>query len=271
MEDLVSELDKYIYKNYNYLILDCENFDFCVNDLLELYPFSHNFFSIEELLNRREEINYFQNPFFVYNTLMDKIEYGYFLDDYSNEEGARIDYLMDNLRGDANYICNTISHLCTTVLSFIDNQLNDKNQIIFNEIKTLISNELKNQLTLPATNNKNKKQRTQKTYIIKEKSTGLYKIGKSVDPQKRERTLLSQKPDLEIIKIFPDNIEIDLHRRFSKCRVRGEWFNLTKSQLFFICNHFDAFNKYESELLEVEHIINNKIPTILNKRVNDLC
>lgn len=77
-----------------------------------------------------------------------------------------------------------------------------------------------------------------KCYIIKDKSTGFYKIGCSKNPIKRERTLQAEKPTYELIKIFDNNIEKELHKMYDEQRVRGEWFKLTKIQVRYICTHF---------------------------------
>mgnify|MGYP000884813906 FL=1 len=44
-----------------------------------------------------------------------------------------------------------------------------------------------------------------KCYILKDHNTGLYKIGKSVNPVFREKTLQSEKPTIEAVKIFKQN------------------------------------------------------------------
>jgi hypothetical protein len=77
-----------------------------------------------------------------------------------------------------------------------------------------------------------------KTYVMKDEDTGFYKIGKSVNPEHRERTLQSQKPTIKMVKIFDSNIEKELHEAYDKYRVRGEWFNLTNIQLQYICTHY---------------------------------
>ena len=76
------------------------------------------------------------------------------------------------------------------------------------------------------------------TYIMKDSSNGLYKIGKSKNPKYREKTLQSEKPSIKMIKVFSENIEKELHKRYKAQRVRGEWFNLNKIQLRYICTHF---------------------------------
>lgn len=77
-----------------------------------------------------------------------------------------------------------------------------------------------------------------KCYIIKDVNTGFYKIGKSKNPKNREKTLQAEKPTIKIIKIFRDDIESKLHRIYNSQRIRGEWFNLSKIQVKYICTHY---------------------------------
>jgi len=83
--------------------------------------------------------------------------------------------------------------------------------------------------------NPNDSKTNRKTYIIKDKSNGLYKIGRSIDPVKREKTLQSEKPNLELIKTWDADIEKTLHDEYKDFRVRGEWFELSKVQVKYIC------------------------------------
>ena len=80
--------------------------------------------------------------------------------------------------------------------------------------------------------------KTIKTYIIKDDLNNTYKIGRSIDPLKREKTLQSEKPNLKLIKIFENNIEKELHDLYKHCRLRGEWFKLNKVQLKYICKNY---------------------------------
>ena len=82
-------------------------------------------------------------------------------------------------------------------------------------------------------NNKNKK-----TYILKDNNTGYYKIGKSVDPLNREKTLQSEKPTYQMIKVFNKDVEYELHKKYNNQRQRGEWFDLTRTQVKYICTHY---------------------------------
>ena len=83
-----------------------------------------------------------------------------------------------------------------------------------------------------------KSQGKQKTYLMKNKRNGFYKIGKSSKPKFRERTLQSQEPEVELVKIWDKDIEDILHSKYKKYRLRGEWFDLNKNQVKYICNHF---------------------------------
>jgi len=78
----------------------------------------------------------------------------------------------------------------------------------------------------------------QKTYIIIDYNTGFYKIGKSINPILREKTLASEKPTIKLVLICEENIENQLHKIFNKKRIRGEWFDLNADDiLFLIENH----------------------------------
>jgi hypothetical protein len=84
-----------------------------------------------------------------------------------------------------------------------------------------------------------KQSKEKQCYIIKDHNTNLYKIGNSVDPKKRERTLQAEKPTIELIKVFNENHEKELHSIYSEHRVRGEWFRLSNIQVKYICTNFE--------------------------------
>ena len=75
-------------------------------------------------------------------------------------------------------------------------------------------------------------------YLMKDKANGLYKIGKSINPKYRERTLQSEKPSIEMVfhaHECGDFNERSLHLRYADRRKRGEWFQLEPAQVRFIC------------------------------------
>jgi len=82
------------------------------------------------------------------------------------------------------------------------------------------------------------KKQDRKTYLMKDNHNGLYKIGYSKNPKNREATLQSEKPSIKMVKIWNKDIELFLHKLYHNQRVRGEWFNLTKVQVKYICTHF---------------------------------
>ena len=77
-----------------------------------------------------------------------------------------------------------------------------------------------------------------KTYLMKDNLTKLYKIGKSINPKFRESTLQSEKPSIKMVKVWDSDIEKELHIKYHRLRVRGEWFALNKIQVRYICTHF---------------------------------
>lgn len=70
-----------------------------------------------------------------------------------------------------------------------------------------------------------------KTYIMHDQRNGYYKIGQSVSPKIRERTLQSEMPLLKMILVCEDNIEKELHFKYAEKRIRGEWFGLTPDDI----------------------------------------
>lgn len=76
-------------------------------------------------------------------------------------------------------------------------------------------------------------------YLMKDGHTGLHKIGRSVNPSTRERTLQAQVPLLEMVwsceAMLTD--ESILHEIFANKRVRGEWFDLSLEDIEYIRSH----------------------------------
>lgn len=70
-------------------------------------------------------------------------------------------------------------------------------------------------------------------YLMVNVDTSLIKIGFSNNPYYRERTLHSQEPDIHLIACWESNMdkERELHKKFEKKRIRGEWFRLNLKDL----------------------------------------
>jgi hypothetical protein len=73
-----------------------------------------------------------------------------------------------------------------------------------------------------------------KTYLMRETQRGYYKIGKAMNPKIRESTLQAELPTIELLHIIERDIEAYLHKKFAAKRLRGEWFNLSKSDVNYI-------------------------------------
>ncbi|MFC5646796.1 GIY-YIG nuclease family protein [Kitasatospora cinereorecta] len=66
------------------------------------------------------------------------------------------------------------------------------------------------------------------TYVVGVEGSPLVKIGIAADPKKRLSGLQTAQPLLlSLLLVQQGDYERALHRRFSACRVRGEWFDLT--------------------------------------------
>lgn len=66
------------------------------------------------------------------------------------------------------------------------------------------------------------------TYLIYNETSGLHKIGRSVNIYNRLNSLRSQySPLLELSAYLDRDVEGELHKLYMKKRVHGEWFNLS--------------------------------------------
>ena len=79
---------------------------------------------------------------------------------------------------------------------------------------------------------------SKKTYLIYDDITQKFKIGKSYDPYKREKTLCSDRCSINLVAYCDYDIESVLHSMYSEYRVRGEWFNLSTNQVRLIIKYF---------------------------------
>jgi hypothetical protein len=79
-------------------------------------------------------------------------------------------------------------------------------------------------------------------YIMQDQTNGYYKIGRSINPLKRERTLQSEKPTINLlytIKSYQEE-EVKLHNKYANYRIRGEWFNLNDEQIEEIKSYLES-------------------------------
>ena len=71
------------------------------------------------------------------------------------------------------------------------------------------------------------------TYLMEDIRNGMIKIGKSKNPERREKTLQSEAPSVELRIAVPteNDFESELHSDFGHLRRRGEWFELTRVEI----------------------------------------
>ena len=86
---------------------------------------------------------------------------------------------------------------------------------------------------------------TRSTYVMIDVNTGYYKIGSSLKPKFREKTLRSDKPTVSLLFYCDSNIELNLHRDYKHKRVRGEWFKLSKDDLLDIFDKMKSLDGFE--------------------------
>lgn len=80
-------------------------------------------------------------------------------------------------------------------------------------------------------------EKSRSIYLMKCCRTGNYKIGIGKNPTQRESTLQNEKPDIKLVGSWRGMAKHERawHYYFSDQRIRGEWFELTPSQVRFFC------------------------------------
>lgn len=65
-------------------------------------------------------------------------------------------------------------------------------------------------------------------YLMRNQRNGFTKIGFSVQPRYREKTLQAEEPEIELLESWSGTRATEwlLHTKFAAKRVRGEWFRL---------------------------------------------
>jgi hypothetical protein len=127
----------------------------------------------------------------------------------------------------------------TTITSFDCEQLIDPNPVIMAKntrgiVPILI---LKKENFYVEFMNQNRINRensdTPQIYLMLNKKTGNIKIGRSKNPNFREKTLQGEEPEIQLISIWeaPKNVESQLHKKYIEKRIRGEWFKLSFNDL----------------------------------------
>lgn len=80
---------------------------------------------------------------------------------------------------------------------------------------------------------------TQQTYLVLDEATGYTKIGKSKDIHTRLQIIKTHVPLCQLIGYITDDVEKELHARYSDKKIKGEWFNLSDKDIQDIENNYD--------------------------------
>lgn len=83
-----------------------------------------------------------------------------------------------------------------------------------------------------------KRNGTAKTYLMHDENIHYTKIGKSVNPKHREKTLQGEKPTITMFAVCENDVEKKLHIKYADKRIRGEWFDLTQEDIDNIVNEY---------------------------------
>lgn len=88
-------------------------------------------------------------------------------------------------------------------------------------------------------------ERKEYVYLMINTETSLIKIGFSINPSYREKTLHSQEPTIHLIACWQSSrkTEKELHLKYKSKRVRGEWFRLNMSDLYELEAYMTQKNK----------------------------
>ena len=115
--------------------------------------------------------------------------------------------------------------------------LKKKNDDLLIRVAMLDARELTREEARYLTGRTNQNTGVDYVYLMKDKVNNLYKIGKSKNPKRREKTLQSEKPSISMVfsvEFREDFNEKVLHGRYAAQRVRGEWFDLSPAQVRYI-------------------------------------
>lgn len=107
-------------------------------------------------------------------------------------------------------------------------------------------------------NNKNiieKINKVQKTYLMFD-GDGYIKIGKSYNPEIREKTLMSTRPSISLLAYSDNDVEDELHEEYAEKNKRGEWFSLSLNDVKDIIKKYNMkkVESYYSLMIELRKI-----------------
>lgn len=135
----------------------------------------------------------------------------------------------------------------------------------YNE-RLLLETDKRNKYSESRRNNRNKGNNSELyIYLMKNKDNGHYKIGSSVNPERRLLELKRNFPNIVLLYSFgktAQTTETLLHTHFSEKCVYNEFFALSNEDVVFMCNHMTEHMKLHMTNHmenENENKVNNKV------------
>ena len=93
-----------------------------------------------------------------------------------------------------------------------------------------------------------------KTYTYLMKSGKYYKIGRSTDPEKRLKSILTGNPDIRLICYGDGVTESELHNIYKKNKYKGEWYILRRKDvediISMVNNSYKKVIKYDDFVID---------------------
>jgi len=79
-------------------------------------------------------------------------------------------------------------------------------------------------------------------YLMFDRTSGLYKIGKAADPVARHKQIRTANPSVTLLCAFKADAieEINMHMQFAERRAFGEWFRLSPGDVGEFHNYFSS-------------------------------
>ena len=101
------------------------------------------------------------------------------------------------------------------------------------------------------------------TLYIGYDSSGYFKIGITADARKRRNQIRTGNPTFGYLYVFqidnPSVAELELHTKFEKSRVAGEWFALSAHDLKWIFDRFGAERPLGDFEKVIDKVCNQKL------------
>jgi uncharacterized protein YozE (UPF0346 family) len=93
--------------------------------------------------------------------------------------------------------------------------------------------------------------KSKRTYIIVSQDGKSVKIGKSLDPERRSKTLQTGQPlPLKTLLVLDMDVEAQLHKRFARDRQLGEWFRFSHDIRDFLDEWMGRKQSFRTWLME---------------------